>query len=123
MKFHELGIGQKFEFQGAAYVKTTPMIASAIENSTQKFMARSAPVKPLEVSASPAGPIQAMLHTEIVHTAFETFYARCQAALEEIQNEISPESFHAVQDKLIQERQVFLNSLLGKTRPDHAPRF
>lgn len=111
MKFHELAIGQKFEFQGVAYVKTTPMIASAMENSTQKFMARSAPVKMLDVLVSSSKPSKPMLDTEIVHTAFETFYARCQAALKEIQDEISPDSFHAIQDKLIKERQVFLNSL------------
>ena len=111
MKFHELAIGQKFEFQGTAYVKSTPMIASAIENATQKFMARSATVKLLEVLAPPVKPSQPMLRTENVRTAFETFYGHCEAALEEIQNELSAESFHAIQDKLIKERQIFLNSL------------
>lgn len=111
MKFHELVIGQKFEFQGAAYIKTTPMIASAIESSTQKFMARSAQVRLLEVLAPPAKPEKSVIHTETVHTAFEKFFAHCQAALTEIQGEINPGSFHAIQDALIKERQIFLNSL------------
>jgi len=111
MKFHELTIGQKFEFQGTAFIKTTPMIASAIENSTQKFMARSATVKPLDLLAPPIKPSQSTLQTEIVQNAFEKFYASCQAVLEEIKDEVNPESFHGIQDKLIKERQVFLNSL------------
>lgn len=111
MKFHELGIGQKFEFQGTTYIKTTPMIASAIESSAQKFMARSAQIKPLDVLVPPTKPEKSMIPAEIVQTAFETFYTRCQAALKGIQNEINSESFHALHDTLIKERQVFLHSL------------
>ena len=111
MKFHELAIGQKFEFQGVAYIKTTPMIASEIENSNQKFMARSAAVKPLDVSIPPPKPGKRMLEAELVHTSFEAFYARCQTALKEIQDEIKPESWSEIQEQITKERQIFLSSL------------
>ena len=111
MKFHELVIGQKFEFQGMAYVKTTPMIASALEGSTQKFMARSALIKPLDALAPPASSDTSMLYTETVHNAFEVFYAGCETALAGLKNEIGTETFNAIQNKFRQERQVFLSAL------------
>ena len=111
MKFHELAIGQKFEFQGTAFIKSTPMIASALETSTQKFMARSATVKPMETSVASHNSSPPKLCTELVNKAFETFYAACQAALEEIHGELSAESFLLVQEKLNNARQIFLNSI------------
>lgn len=113
MKFHELTIGQKFEFQGIAYIKSTPMVASALENATQKFMARSAMVKLLDVlvPSTPSKSNQSTLQLESVHTAFETFYTCCQTALESIQSEINPDSFNAIKATLSQQRQGFLNSL------------
>ncbi|TCV90461.1 hypothetical protein [Sulfurirhabdus autotrophica] len=111
MKFHELAIGQKFEFQGTAFVKSTPMIASALDTSTQKFMARSATVKPLDIMVASSSTNPSKLCVDVVNNAFEIFYASCQATLEEIHRELSAESFLLVKEKLKNERQIFLNSI------------
>lgn len=111
MKFHELAIGQKFEFLGTSYIKTTPMIGSAIENASQKFMARSATVRLLEALIPATLPSQAVVQIEIVHTAFEAFYVHCQAALQTAQCELNPESIQALQAVFAKERETFLASL------------
>lgn len=51
MKFSLLPIGAKFEYQGECYVKSNPMIASALRGDSQRSIPRSANVVPLEDSA------------------------------------------------------------------------
>lgn len=111
MKFHEIAIGQKFEFQGIPYIKTTPMIASAIENASQKFMARSAAVRLLEALSPATPPSLTAVPLETVRTAFEAFYVHCQAALQTAQYELSPESIQSLQAVFAKEREAFLASL------------
>ena len=42
MKFKLLSIGQKFEYEGETYVKTSPLIASNLKTSHNKMIPRYA---------------------------------------------------------------------------------
>ena len=48
MKFHDLAIGQRFELDGAAFVKTSPVLASREDGGEKKFLARYVAVQPLD---------------------------------------------------------------------------
>lgn len=108
MKFHEIPIGQQFEFEGEPYVKSAPLIASHGQSGKQKFMPRYAVVR-LAGDAVPAAPVQkgGMIHAEAVVLAFDEFYARC---LQELEN-LPVEKQGAALDQLGQARKVFLDSL------------
>ena len=80
MKFHELAIGQRFEFDGAAYVKTSPMLASPQEGSASRFIARYAQVHPLDGVKAPATAHRPLRADEIV-AAFDVFYGCCTQEL------------------------------------------
>lgn len=85
MKFHDLTIGQRFEFDGVAYVKTSPVLASREEGTERKFMARSASVRPLDGSqALPAAKADQLLRAEAVLAAFEAYHSACREELEKL---------------------------------------
>ena len=104
MKFNELAIGQQFEFDGVAYVKSGPFVASSIEDGKQKFMARYAVVRLLG-EAAPVAKVrnERQLPADKVMAAFEIFYARCAPVLQDL-----PE---AAKKEIEQARKEFLDSL------------
>lgn len=78
MKFHDITIGQRFEMDGAAYVKTSPVLASPVESGAPRFMARSAQARPLDgVELSARVAEEKLLRAEDVIAAFDRFYACC----------------------------------------------
>ena len=108
MKFHELPIGQQFEFEGEVYAKSAPLIASHVQSGKQKFMPRYALVR-LAGEAVPAAPAQksGMIRAEAVVLAFDEFYGSCLSLLE-----ILPiEKQGAARETLAEARKVFLDSL------------
>ena len=108
MKFHELPIGQQFEFAGEIYVKSAPLIACHAQSGKQKFMPRYALVR-LAGEAVPVVPVQigSMIPAEAVIAAFEGFYACCLRSLEPM----PAEKKEAASEALAQARKVFLDSL------------
>ena len=78
MKFHDLEIGQRFELDGVAYVKTSPMMAGQVEGGGSKFMPRYAMVRLLD-EAVPRARAKAdrPLSAERVLAAFEAYHAVC----------------------------------------------
>ena len=48
MKFSQLPVGSRFEYQGQTYHKTSPILAAAEEGGAQRMIARSAPVRVLD---------------------------------------------------------------------------
>lgn len=112
MKFHDLPIGQRFEFEGEAYVKTGPFVASHGVTGAQKFMARYAMVIPAGAQAAPAPKSrERMIQRTAAEAAFEGFYQRCMRMMTDLG---LPEGrLDAALGELADGRQAFLDSLRG----------
>lgn len=112
MKFTQLPIGQRFELDGAVYVKTGPMMAAKEEGRESRFMARYVVVKVLGGEVMPAQPRSARrLEEEAVRAAFEQYHSRCRQALETLAGEISAERLEALLAEEEQGRARFLEAL------------
>ena len=78
MKFKLLSIGQKFEYEGETYVKTSPLIASNVETNHNKMIPAYVTLNLLSQSvAEKEIKTQENLNTEQVINAFNDFYADC----------------------------------------------
>lgn len=82
MKFTQLPIGARFEFEGQVYTKTSPIAASG-ETGGQKLIPRYAVLTPLDGVARPAPRKARALDEAKVMTAFETFAADCARLLDQ----------------------------------------
>lgn len=115
MKFPQLPIGARFEFEGKAYVKAGPVAATS-EDGQQRLIPRWAVLKSLDGwTPPPPPPPDARLNREHVLAAFETYHTCCLnlvAGSEEAEQRLE----HARQD--------FLNRLLapaGQVRESGRP--
>ena len=83
MKFQQLPIGARFEFEGKVYVKTGP-VAAASDQGGQRVIPRYALLKPLDgaLQAAKPGPGR-KLDAATVSAAFEAFYTECARLLDE----------------------------------------
>lgn len=96
MKFKLLSIGQKFEYDGVVYVKTSPLVASDIKTGHNKMIPRYAALTLLDGSGTNEQQLTSTnVATKTVLTAFNQFYATCIEVLEkkdllvpEIKNEL-----------------------------------
>ena len=110
MKFKLLSLGQKFEYEGESYVKTSPLIASNIKTSHNKMIPRYAVLKLLDDS----GEIEKAIKKETLETgeilkAFNLFYENCINTLEK-HNALIPK----IKDELDKVRDEFKKTLLEK---------
>ena len=79
MRFHEIAIGTRFEFEGMEYVKTDTLLATSKEGK-QRLIRRSANLTPLDVaSGAPVSGSQkpASLDRNKTLQAFDLFYQTC----------------------------------------------
>ncbi|MDD5240982.1 MAG: hypothetical protein PHG47_04560 [Sulfuricella sp.] len=108
MKFHDLAIGQRFELDGAAYVKTSPVLASR-DDGGAKFMARYVVVKPLDgVEVQPKAVKERLLRVGTVLAAFETYHARSREVLE---GEVAADRRAGISEALESGRRDFLDAI------------
>ncbi|MBD3671477.1 MAG: hypothetical protein HUJ29_11970 [Gammaproteobacteria bacterium] len=107
MRFHQLAIGTRFQFEGGFYTKTSPVMAND-ESGKAVFMKRSDAVEPADVSAQVSDDInqphqilamalarytnEAM---EIVHNAFHPAEA---ATLNKVHQKLSELEQHLLED-------------------------
>lgn len=113
MKFHDLAIGQRFELEGAVYVKTSPVLASREEGGERKFLARYVVVKPLDgAERRPAEKAGKLLPAETVLAAFNAYHIRCREALERLEGEVPADRLQEIANILEGERQGFLDAVL-----------
>lgn len=83
MKFKLLSIGQKFEYEGEAYIKTSPLIASNIKTSHNKMIPRYATLKLLDDTGTNERRItNQTIQAQEVMDAFNVFYEHCITTLE-----------------------------------------
>jgi hypothetical protein len=103
MKFNDIPIGQRFELEGAIYVKSSPMLASPEAGGASRFLARYVQVQPLDVtSASPRKAAEQLLRMADALDAFDVFYELCRT-------ELLPDGER--QEKLRAGREIFVAAL------------
>jgi len=110
MKFHQVPLGQRFEFEGKWYIKSRPLTATHEASGETRIIRRSADVTLPGVGASAAPPPQ-VLETTAVRAAFEEFYARCVACLETLRVEQNTEQLSAARARIEAARGEFLKTL------------
>lgn len=115
MKFHQVPLGQRFEFEGEVYVKTKPLTAANEGNGEERFIRRAADVTLLQQArpevpvVAPAGTVA--LEADAVLAAFEGFYEQCVSCVEDMASEATTESLESVRQRLKEARQHFLDTL------------
>lgn len=113
MKFHQLSVGQTFFFQGKAYVKASPVLATEVDKGEQKFMRRADFVQLQESQASIGASIDEgePVKKEIVVTLFEDYFTTCTELIEaELDNVPQPQK-NKIALQLKQARKRFLQDL------------
>ena len=84
MKFKLLSIGQKFEYDGEVYVKTSPLIASNVETGHNKMIPRYATLTLLDESGTQKQKIKKdAVNAQEILNAFNIFYEKCIGILED----------------------------------------
>ncbi len=84
MKFPQLAIGQRFQYEGGVYTKTGPLLAHAEESGRSRLIPRCAEVMPLAPGAPAAVPRHtAALDPESVRRAFAAYEAAARDCLRE----------------------------------------
>lgn len=113
MKFHDLAIGQRFELDGATYIKTSPVLASSVDGGERKFLARYVVVQPFDgVAQRPVTSVEKMLRAEVVLAAFDAYHARCREALERLGGDVPADRLREMADALEEGRLDFVNASL-----------
>ena len=108
MKFKLLSIGQKFEYGGERYVKTSPLIASNIETSHNKMIPRYAILTLLdEIGTSKQQVNNKPINSQEILSAFNLFYEKCITTLEK-NNALQP----IIKDELDNARDEFTKYLI-----------
>ena len=78
MKFTQIPLGTRFEFEGKIFSKTGPMTASAEDGSGQRLIPRYAVLKPVDGAAPVVdAPPARQVDEACVIAAFDSFYATC----------------------------------------------
>jgi len=111
MKFMDLTMGQQFELDGEIYARTGPLVASHVESSKQRFMARYVTVKPVGEATQAAPRTPDTLSSDKVNMAFDYYHAQCLSALEPLDAELSSERVSIIRRQIEQARLVFLDTL------------
>ncbi len=122
MKFHEVLIGQRFEFEGEDYTKKSPVTATHGVSGRQKFIRRSAPVKPVSEELSPISRSGTCLDADIVAAALDVFHSRCLECLGDLAPEVSEASIANAREKLARGRAEFESALPPRIRSRDAAR-
>jgi hypothetical protein len=112
MKFHDLDIGQCFELDGVAYVKTSPVLAGQVDGGGSRFMPRYVMVKLLDSEAPRAKVAQEkVLRAGEVLAAFEALHLACREELEKLAEALPTGQLEALFDTIEEKRKGFLDTL------------
>lgn len=108
MKFGQLPVGTRFDYEGVQYVKTGPLVAAPEDGGAQRFLGRYADVRVL-VSAPPAG-VNAGGDWP---SAFDALYAECIAAIDAL-GAGDPTAVARAKQQLEAARQRLVSGVAGK---------
>lgn len=108
MKFKLLSIGQKFEYKGESYVKTSPLVACNINTSHNKMIPRYAMLTLLDDMGAKKQQIKnETINFQETLDAFNLFYEKCISTLE-TNNALNP----IIKDELDKARDNFTQHLI-----------
>lgn len=108
MKFKLLSIGQKFEYEGDVYIKTSPLIASNIETSHNKMIPRYAMLTLLDDAEISKQEIKKeTVNSQEILNSFNSFYESCISTLEK-NNVLIPQ----IKDELDKARDDFIQNII-----------
>ena len=108
MKFKLLSIGQKFEYEGEIYVKTSPLIASNIKTSHNKMIPRYVTLTLLDDTGTDKQQIKKdSIDSQEILDAFNLFYGQCIATLEN--NKVLIPS---IKEELDNARDIFIKHII-----------
>lgn len=110
MRFHQLGAGQQFRFEGETYSKLDSLMAVHAGSGQRRLIKRSAEVEPCrdETDTAAAAPTRDALPTATVLAAFDAFHEQCRALLADAADPTRQDELNA---RLEQARQDFLARL------------
>ncbi len=107
MKFKLLSIGQKFEYKGESYVKTSPLIASNVETGHNKMIPRYAVLTLLDNSGEDVQTVSGEpVSKKDTLNAFNNFYEKCINTLKS--NDVL---VPVIKDELDKARNEFIQNL------------
>jgi len=86
MRFPQLPIGARFEFQGTIYSKTSALLASAEDGSGQRIIPKYADLKPADGGRSEATqpPRLAQVDLAALNAAIEAYHATSRDLLRQV---------------------------------------
>ncbi|MEW5788560.1 MAG: hypothetical protein AB1899_11975 [Pseudomonadota bacterium] len=87
MKFQQLPLGARFEYEGKIYVKSGPLTASS-QTGGQKMIPRFAVLRPLDGQPPPPVPPARCLEEVVVRSAFDAFYADCLGLCQDQESDV-----------------------------------
>ena len=87
MRFHQLPVGETFEYQGKLYVKTGPLTAAARDGGAQRCIPRSAGVRPVHAGLEKPPVRGASDTTEATRAAVDAFCRTVMDMIEELAGE------------------------------------
>ena len=87
MKFDQLQMGQRFEWNGVVYVKAGPVVAREEVSGKSRMIPRYAVLKPVgEMAAVSKNTAPTTVSREEVLSAFGLFYAECSEVVAQCSN-------------------------------------
>lgn len=116
MRFSQLPVGQRFEFEGVRYVKTGPMLAAEEAGGKTRFIGKYAMVQPLggsETAAPAATTMPQAVDAAAVAAAFEDFYRQARAIVDQLGAEADAATVSRARHELSAARAAF-NAALAR---------
>ena len=114
MKFHELVVGQRFEFEGEIYIKTNNVVSHQEQGGKTRLIRRSAEVTPLgntgPVAAATTEPKKELAQDFVLNT-FDAFYSHCQKCVQDMAEKVDAQALAAAEQSLEQARQQFIDTI------------
>lgn len=108
MKFGQLPIGTRFEYEGVCYLKSGPLVAAREDGGPQRFLGRYADVRLLDAASDEPRPKGSV----VWRTAFDAFYAECMATIDRL-GAHDPDAAARAREQLEAARQRMLTDVSG----------
>lgn len=77
MKFSQLPLGARFEFEGVTYIKTSPLLATPETGGAARMIPRWVTLTCGEAAAAPADKVPETVDLARVQEAFDDYHAVC----------------------------------------------
>lgn len=112
MKFQQLKVGQKFEYQGDSYVKHSPLVAIHTESGKQKLIPRYAAIVVIDADLPAEDKtVSRKISSDQIQTAFDMFYTDVVDALTKAGTDIDTPTLESIKQRLESSRQKFFREL------------